>query len=220
MVKCMQHIGTFLHQGDWHLVGRNVPDVWPLVNPSSENLFLKVYISRRRTKTWDDSQPDSFIALPSDIPTRDQQDLMERPFFSLSKNKRTTPIEYEVGRNYICVTAPEKYGMATIWDADILIWAASQITEARERGLKTSRFFQLSAYDLLKFIHRGTSGRDYQELKAALDRLQSTTVVTSIRQARLRLDGLSRVCHHTQGFQAFMRSLSMHFVSSLLGKAS
>jgi len=129
------------------------------------------------------SQLDLFIALPSDIPARDQQDLMERPFFSLSKNKRTTPIEYEVGGNYICVTAPERYGMATIWDADILIWAASQITEARERGLKTSRFFQLSAYDLLKFIHRGTSGRDYQELKAALDRLQSTTVVTSIRQA-------------------------------------
>jgi len=35
----------------------------------------------------------------ADIPARDQQDLMERPFFSLSKNKRTTPIEYEVGGN-------------------------------------------------------------------------------------------------------------------------
>jgi len=68
-------------------------------------------ISRRRTKTWDDSQPDLFIALPSDIPARDQQDLMERPFFSLSKNKRTTPIEYKVGENYIRVTAPVEYGM-------------------------------------------------------------------------------------------------------------
>jgi plasmid replication initiation protein len=131
-----------------------------------------------------DNQLDLFIALPSDIPTRDQQDLMERPFFSLSKNRRTAPIEYTVGENYICVTAPEKYGMATIWDADILIWAASQITEARERGLKTSRFFHLSAYDLLKFIHRGTGGKDYQELKAALYRLQSTSVVTNIRQGK------------------------------------
>jgi plasmid replication initiation protein len=141
-------------------------------------------ISRRRTKTWDDSQLDLFIALPSDIPARDQQDLMERPFFSLSKNKRTTPIEYEVGGNYICVTANEKYGIATIWDADILIWAASQITEALSRGIKTSRFFRLSAYDLLTFIRRGTSGRDYQELKAALDRLKSTSVVTNIRQGK------------------------------------
>ena len=141
-------------------------------------------VHRRRTKAWDNSQPDLFIALPSDIPARDQQDLMERPFFSLSKNKRTIPIEYEVGENYIKVTAPEAYGMATIWDADILIWAASQITEALSRELKTSRFFRLSAYDLLTFIHRGTSGRDYQELKAALDRLKSTSIVTSIRQGK------------------------------------
>jgi len=139
---------------------------------------------RRRTKTWDDRQPDLFIALPSDIPARDQQDLMERPFFSLSKNKRTTPIEYKVGENYIKVTAPVEYGMATIWDADILIWAASQITEALSRGMKTSRFFRLSAYDLLKFTRRDTGGKGYKELKAALDRLQSTTVATNIRQGK------------------------------------
>jgi plasmid replication initiation protein len=141
-------------------------------------------ISRRRTKTWDDGQPDLFIALPSDIPARDQQDLMERPFFSLSKNKRTSPIEYKVGENYIKVTAPVEYGMATIWDADILIWAASQITEALSRGMKTSRFFRLSAYDLLKFTRRDTGGKGYKELKAALDRLQSTTVATNIRQGK------------------------------------
>jgi len=141
-------------------------------------------ISRRRTKPWDDSQPDLFIALPSDIPARDQQDLMERPFFSLSKNKRTTPIEYKVGENYIRVTANEKHGMATIWDADVLIWAASQITEALSKGMKTSRFFRLSAYDLLTFIRRGTSGRDYERLKEAFRRLQSTSVETSIRQGK------------------------------------
>jgi plasmid replication initiation protein len=141
-------------------------------------------VRRKRSKTWDDSQPDLFIALPSDIPARDQQDLMERPFFSLSKNKRTAPIEYRVGENYIKVTAPAEYGMATIWDADILIWAASQITEALSRGMKTSRFFRLSAYDLLKFTRRDTGGKGYKELKAALDRLQSTTVATNIRQGK------------------------------------
>jgi plasmid replication initiation protein len=152
--------------------------------PAPNNGMASTRTARSRSKKLDHSQLDLFIALPRDLPARDQQDLMERPFFSLSKNKRTTPIEYEVGGNYISVTAPAKYGMATIWDADILIWAASQLTEARERGLKTSRFFQLAAYDLLKFIHRGTSGRDYQELKAALDRLQSTSIVTSIRQGK------------------------------------
>jgi len=122
---------------------------------------------RRRTTKLEDNQPDFFIALPSDIPARDQQDLMERPFFSLSKNKRTEPLEYRVGENYIKVTAPEEYGMATIWDADILIWAASQITEALDRGMKTSRFFRLSAYDVLKFTRRDTGGKGYKEFKAA-----------------------------------------------------
>ena len=37
-------------------------------------------------------------------------------------------------------------------------------------------------YEILTFVGRGVSARDYQRLKAALDRLQSTTVATSIRQ--------------------------------------
>jgi plasmid replication initiation protein len=72
--------------------------------------------------------------------------------------------------------------MATIWDADILIWAASQIVEARDAGLRTSRLMAATPYEILRFIGRGTSARDYQRLKAALDRLQSTTISTSIRQ--------------------------------------
>jgi plasmid replication initiation protein len=72
--------------------------------------------------------------------------------------------------------------MATIWDADVLIWAASQIVEARDAGLKTSRLMAATPYEILTFVGRGTSVRDYDRLKAALDRLQSTTVMTSIRQ--------------------------------------
>jgi plasmid replication initiation protein len=152
--------------------------------PAPSNGLTSSRTACSRAKKLDNSQLDLFIALPRDLPARDQQDLMERPFFSLSKNKRTTPIEYRVGENYIRVTANEEHGLATIWDADILIWAASQLTEARERGLKTSRFFRLSAYDLLKFIRRGTSGRDYERLKDAFRRLQSTSVETSIRQGK------------------------------------
>ena len=72
--------------------------------------------------------------------------------------------------------------MATIWDADVLIWAASQIVEARDAGLRTSRLMAATPYEILTFTGRGTSLRDYQRLKAALDRLQSTTVATSLRQ--------------------------------------
>ena len=107
---------------------------------------------------------------------------MAYPFFSLSKSHRTAPIDFCAGDVSIRVEAVPDHGMATIWDADILVWAASQIVEARDAGLRTSRLMVATPYEILKFIGRGTSLRDYQRLKAALDRLQSTTICTSIRQ--------------------------------------
>jgi hypothetical protein len=40
--------------------------------------------------------------------------------------------------------------------------------------------------EILTFTRRGTGARDYHRLKAALDRLQSTTVATSLRQTTER----------------------------------
>src|SRR6516165_5883480 len=125
---------------------------------------------------------DIFSALPGDLAARDSQDLMAYPFFSLAKSKRLQPIDFRAGTITIRVEAVPEHGMATIWDADVLIWAASQIVEARDAGLKTSRLMATTPYEILTFVGRGTSVRDYDRLKAALDRLQSTTVVTSIRQ--------------------------------------
>jgi plasmid replication initiation protein len=127
-------------------------------------------------------QLDLFHALPGDLAPRDAQDLMSYPFFSLSKSHRTAPIDFVAGDVSIRVEAVPNHGMATIWDADILIWVASQIVEARDKGLRTSRLMAATPYEILNFVGRGVSVRDYLRLKAALDRLQSTTVATSIRQ--------------------------------------
>jgi plasmid replication initiation protein len=55
---------------------------------------------------------------------------------------------------------------------------------------RRSAGFQLgmaaTPYEILRFIGRGTSLRDYQRLRAALDRLQSTSVATSLRQSDAR----------------------------------
>ena len=123
-----------------------------------------------------------FVRFPAISQPRDAQDLMAYPFFSLAKSKRIVPIDFRVGKITIRVEAVPEHGMATIWDADVLIWAASQIVEARDAGLKTSRLMAATPYEILTFVGRGTSARDYDRLKAALDRLQSTTVMTSIRQ--------------------------------------
>ncbi len=114
-------------------------------------------------------------------PQRDQRDLMERPFFSLSKSRRVTPILYKAGGIELEVHAVPEHGMASIWDADILIWAGSQLVAAAEAGLTTSRFLRFTPYQLLTSVGRGTGKQQYDLLKRALARLQSTSVRTTIR---------------------------------------
>jgi len=121
----------------------------------------------RRRRTSEREQLDLFRALPGDLAPRDAQDLMAYPFFSLAKSKRTVPIDFRAGKITIRVEAVPEHGMATIWDADVLIWAASQIVEARDAGLKTSRLMAATPYEILTFVGRGTSARDYDRLKAA-----------------------------------------------------
>jgi len=111
---------------------------------------------------------------------------MSWPFFSLAKRKRIAPIDFRMGETWISVEAVPEHGMATIWDADVLIWAASQIVEARDAGRSTSRLMMTTPHEILAFTGRGTGRDHYDRLKAALDRLQSTTVATSIRQQHQR----------------------------------
>ena len=131
-------------------------------------------------------QLELFHAFTGALPARDMQDLMAYPFFSLAKSKRIVPIDFRAGDVTVRVEGTAEHGLATIWDADILIWAASQIVEARDAGIRSSRLMAATPYEILLFIGRGTSLRDYQRLKAALDRLQSTSVATSLRQAHAR----------------------------------
>ena len=126
-------------------------------------------------------QLDLFRALPGDMAPRDSQDLMAFPFFSLSKSRRIAPIDFRAGGITIRVEGTQEHGIATIWDADVLIWAASQIVAAENHGLRTSRFFRFTPYHLLRAIGRPTGNRQYVLLKAALARLQSTVIATTIR---------------------------------------
>jgi plasmid replication initiation protein len=132
---------------------------------------------------------DLFIPLMGDLPLKDQRETMERPFFSLQKRKRVKPIEYSSpdGETWVKIEAIPAYGMATIWDADILIWAASTLNRMREQGINDlPRTLRTTSYDLLRAIKRDTSGRAYQELQAALQRLQTTSISTSIRAPKRR----------------------------------
>ncbi len=116
--------------------------------------------------------------------------MMERPFFAIAKRKRLKPIEYknDDASVHVRVTASPEHGMATIWDADILIYCISRIVAARDRGdndCGPSIF--VTPYELLKGIARETGGKNYDQLMAAIKRLKTTTIETNIRRGRERM---------------------------------
>jgi len=169
--------------------------------------------TRRQHRRSERAQLELFRALPGELAARDAQDLMAYPFFSLAKSHRTAPIDFRAGNVAIRVEAVPEHGMATIWDADVLIWAASQIVEARDRGARPSRLMGATPYEILTFVGRGTSVRDYHRLKAALDRLQSTTVATSIRQpAERRMHRFSWINEWKETADAHGRPLGIELI--------
>jgi plasmid replication initiation protein len=72
----------------------------------------------KRKLLQSEQQLDFFNTCYADI--RDQRDTMERPFFSLAKKPRRTPIEYRVNGMTVKVFPVREFGIATIWDAESL----------------------------------------------------------------------------------------------------
>lgn len=136
-------------------------------------------------------EKDLFKANLPDPSPRDQQDLMSIPFFSLEKSKRTKPIEYEQGNIKVMVDGRSSVGIATIWDADFLIWIAAQLNAAMERGEMPARRLWIVPYQFLRATKRidgKYKGRyAYDRFKDCLRRLQGTTVETSIEAGGERI---------------------------------
>jgi plasmid replication initiation protein len=126
-----------------------------------------------------DERVDLFLETIVDTPLRDDRALMEFPFFSLTKRPQMKPLVFE--RDDVKITvSPGPRGTASVWDRDVLVYAASKVNERLERGEKVSRTVQFVAHDFLKLTHRGTNRGSYELLKDALFRLRSTTVETTI----------------------------------------
>ena len=124
-------------------------------------------------------QHDLFICDVADAILKDVIAQMEHPFYSLSKKPETSVRRYEHKGNWVEVT-PSIKGLATIYDKDILIYCISQIMAKLKDGKAVSRRVRINSRDLLIFTNRGTSGRDYQALIEALDRLEGTRIRTNI----------------------------------------
>jgi plasmid replication initiation protein len=113
---------------------------------------------------------------------RDSQDLMAFPFFSLAKSRRTAPIDFRSGERHD--PRGRHAGARHRHDMGCRRADMGRLADrgSARRGPAPVAADAATPYEILRFIGRGTSLRDYQRLKAALDRLQSTTVATSIRE--------------------------------------
>ena len=129
---------------------------------------------------------DFFIADLVEWAVKDDRHSMEHPMFSLSKKPDRKIRRYEHNGNTL-VIAPGAYGLATIWDKDILIYAVSQLTAAvNQNRHDVSPTVRLTAYDLLVSTNRHTGGGDYDQLQKAFERLSGTRITTDIRTNGVR----------------------------------
>jgi plasmid replication initiation protein len=119
---------------------------------------------------------------------------MEHPFFSLSKNKDMAIRNYESpdGKAKLMVM-PSGIGIPTIWDKDLLIYAATLIREEMNQGRMGSenRPIRIDTYNFLEATVRGDGTRSYKALLDTLRRLSGCLVETTVET-----NGIS----YTEGF--------------------
>lgn len=135
---------------------------------------------RRRPKG--DEQGDFFSPPLYDVGTRDNRAIMDVAVFRLSKKqlRANTIIRYDLPDGFVEVSSGA-YGMASVWDYDIVLMAVSHLTEAMNRfregkGKKPGKHFRPHVSEVLRFCRRESGGKQYDSVIGALKRLSTTTV--------------------------------------------
>ncbi|WP_182987168.1 replication initiator protein A [Gluconacetobacter aggeris] len=130
-------------------------------------------------ESW--KEPDRRFVISGPARPRDQRDLMGRPFFALARRPRFEPVHYRSRQMDIMIRTSAVGGMATIWDADILLWLAGQIVEALNHGQWVSRHVRFTPWRLFQDLGWADGAHQYRRLHGALARLAATQVATSLR---------------------------------------
>jgi len=127
-------------------------------------------------------QLDFFIAdLFDTVSFRADMASMEHPIFALKAGDNRTRFYEHNGVSIKIESTPR--GIATIHDKDIWIYCISKLMQAIFEGEDTCRTVHFTAYDFLVTTNRDTSGRSYERLKEALERLRGTSITTTIKTA-------------------------------------
>lgn len=126
---------------------------------------------------------------PLDGPVTGQTDLMAYPFFGLSKTPSRQEIHFTEAGVEVQVR-PSPRGIATIYDKEILIYLASLAMDRLNRGEAFTGVLTFTAYDFFRLAGlSGASGKNYQRLTGALERLQGTQIRTTIETGGVGVEG-------------------------------
>lgn len=129
-------------------------------------------------------QLDLFDACFPDLSPKSDLSTLIAPFFSISKDVR-----YNLKpRNYynpstkyrVRVTPSEKYGCATIFDKELIMFACSQLLYARDNGLPVSPTLLIDTHKFLVYAKRGDSATAYSNIFKTIIRLRRTFYETNM----------------------------------------
>lgn len=108
-----------------------------------------------------------------------ERTVAEFPFFALSKKKQMKPMVFESEDVRIQIN-PGSDGIATIYDKDLLLYLASLMAERADQGETVEQSLTFTANDLFRVTDTNASARSYTSLRASLQRLQGTQIITNI----------------------------------------
>lgn len=171
-----------------------------LYDPQKKQFILPQVERNFRQELEDYNQRDFFRTPMLDIPHKDDYGLMDINPFGLGVKPRFTPIEYSLPDSKIMVTGSGEYGMATIFDYDIVIYVVShlarQMNEVKHRIQQgetnprlPSRRMHVIASDMFKQLKIKDGGKQQKALLSKLRRLKGTNIEIMTKEGKRRRDG-------------------------------
>jgi plasmid replication initiation protein len=156
---------------------KHEPSSWAAVQPSPPLIQTP-----KRSRKERPPQGDFYAPLLYDVGAKDNRAIMDVAVFRLSKSdlRANTILRYEIPDGHVEV-ASGPYGMASVWDYDIVLMAVSHLTEAmnlfREgKGPKPGQTFTPHIGDILHFCRKDNGGNQKEAVVGALQRLYTTNV--------------------------------------------
>lgn len=189
---------------------------------SEEMAVWTTYLQRQELENSEDAKNAQTLATKPIKLTkyRNERNLMLYPFCSTSRSKRLKTINYRSsdGKRWLQVTANHEYGMAKIWDFDILRFALSKAGEIR----RTTGYFpssvSFSPYECLKTLGRDPkAGKNYKWMEQALERLMSTTYKGNIfRDDSDLVEGFTLINYHYKNEGDRIKLICINFDDRLI----